>query len=246
LFVQSHRPEVQELAWILMTVTPVSWVERTPTYKEKKLQQADDINHGLLTYPILQAADILLPKASVVPVGKDQAAHLELSREIARSFNNKFGDTFPEPEAVFTTSPVVLGTDGEKKMSKSIGNTIDILGDPALITKQVMGSVTDTKRPLKSDPGHPEACNVCQLHKLVSANYEELWHNERAALTGCADMKRLLAERLIAHYAPARERYNELLALPHEIDNILGDGAARLLPIVTETMREVKEKVGLA
>jgi len=245
LFVQSHRPEVQELAWILMTVTPVSWVERTPTYKEKKLQQADDINHGLLTYPILQAADILLPKASVVPVGKDQAAHLELSREIARSFNNKFGDTFPEPEAVFTASPVVLGTDGEKKMSKSIGNTIDILGDPAVITKQVMGSVTDTKRPLKSDPGHPEACNVCQLHKLVSANYEELWQNERAALTGCADMKRLLAERLIAHYAPARERYNELLALPHEVDNILGDGAARLLPIVTETMREVKEKVGL-
>jgi tryptophanyl-tRNA synthetase len=139
-----------------------------------------------------------------------------------------------------------LGTDGEKKMSKSIGNTIDILGDPAVITKQVMGAVTDTKRPLKSDPGHPEACNVCQLHKLVSANYEELWQNERAALTGCADMKRLLAERLIAHYAPARERYNELLALPHEIDNILGDGAARLLPIVTETMREVKEKVGLA
>ena len=105
LFVQSHRPEVQELAWILMTVTPVSWVERTPTYKEKKAQQADDINHGLLTYPILQAADILLPKASVVPVGKDQAAHLELSREIARSFNNKFGETFPEPEAVFTTAP---------------------------------------------------------------------------------------------------------------------------------------------
>lgn len=95
LFVQSHRPEVLELAWILMTVTPVSWVERTPTYKEKKLSQPDDVNHGLLTYPILQAADILLPKASVVPVGKDQAAHLELSREIARSFNHKFGETFP-------------------------------------------------------------------------------------------------------------------------------------------------------
>ena len=155
LFVQSHRPEVQELAWILMTVTPVSWVERTPTYKEKKAQQADDINHGLLTYPILQAADILLPKASVVPVGKDQAAHLELSREIARSFNNRFGETFPEPAAVFTTAPVVLGTDGEKKMSKSLGNTIDILSDAETIKKQVMGSVTDTQRPLKSDPGHP-------------------------------------------------------------------------------------------
>ena len=188
----------------------------------------------------------MLPKASVVPVGKDQAAHLELSREIARSFNNKFGETFPEPQAVFTTAPVVLGTDGEKKMSKSLNNTIDILSDAETIKKQVMGSVTDTKRPLKSDPGHPEACNVCQLHKLVSANYEELWQNERTAATGCADMKRLLAERLTAHYAPARERYQELLAQPHEIDAILHAGADHLKPLVTETMREVKEKVGLA
>jgi tryptophanyl-tRNA synthetase len=246
LFVQSHRPEVLELAWILMTVTPVSWVERTPTYKEKKLSQPDDVNHGLLTYPILQAADILLPKASVVPVGKDQAAHLELSREIARSFNHKFGETFPEPTAVFTEAPVVLGTDGEKKMSKSINNTIDILSDAETIKKQVMSAVTDTKRPLKSDPGHPEACNVCQLHKLVNPDYKELWESERNATTGCADLKRALAERLTAHYAPARERYQELLALPHEINNILGDGAQRLLPLVTETMREVKERVGLA
>jgi tryptophanyl-tRNA synthetase len=246
LFVQSHRPEVLELAWILMTVTPVSWVERTPTYKEKKASQPDDVNHGLLTYPILQAADILLPKASVVPVGKDQAAHLELSREIARSFNHKFGETFPEPTAVFTEAPVVLGTDGEKKMSKSINNTIDILSDAETIKRQVMSAVTDTKRPLKSDPGHPEACNVCQLHKLVNPDYRELWQSERNATTGCADMKRLLAERLTAHYAPARERYQELLALPHEINNILGDGAQRLLPLVTETMREVKERVGLA
>ena len=149
LFVQSHRPEVLELAWILMTVTPVSWVERTPTYKEKKLTQPDDVNHGLLTYPILQAADILLPKASVVPVGKDQAAHLELSREIARAFNHKFGETFPEPQSVFTEAPVVLGTDGEKKMSKSINNTIDILSDAETIKKQVMSAVTDVKRPLK-------------------------------------------------------------------------------------------------
>ena len=246
LFVQSHRPEVQELAWILMTVTPVSWVERTPTYKEKKLQQADDVNHGLLTYPILQAADILLPKASVVPVGKDQAAHLELGREIARAFNHRFGDTFPEPQAVFTDAPVVLGTDGEKKMSKSLGNAIEILADPAVMRKQVMGAVTDTKRPLKSDPGHPEACNVCQLHKLVSPDYQELWSTEKAATTGCADMKRLLADRLEARYAEARERYNALLATPATIDEILHAGAERLKPLVTETMREVRERVGLA
>ena len=127
LFVQSHRPEVTELAWLLATVTPVSWLERTPTYKEKKRDQPDDVNHGLLTYPVLQAADIVIYKASLVPVGKDQAAHLELSREIVRAFNNRYGDTFPEPQAVFTEAPIVLGTDGVRKMSKSLGNTIDIL-----------------------------------------------------------------------------------------------------------------------
>ena len=118
LFVQSHRPEVTELAWLLATVTPVSWLERTPTYKEKREQQADDVNHGLLTYPVLQAADIVIYKASLVPVGKDQAAHLELSREIVRAFNARYGDTFPEPQAVFTEAPTVLGTDGVRKMSQ--------------------------------------------------------------------------------------------------------------------------------
>ena len=127
LFVQSHRPEHAELAWLLCTVTPVSWVERTPTYKEKKAQQPDDVNHGLLTYPILQAADIVIYKATTVPVGRDQAAHLELTREIVRAFNHRYGETFPEPKAVFTEAPVVLGTDGVRKMSKSLGNTIEIL-----------------------------------------------------------------------------------------------------------------------
>ena len=126
LFVQSHRPEHAELAWLLATVTPVSWLERTPTYKEKRQNQPDDINHGLLTYPVLQAADIVIYKASLVPVGKDQAAHLELSREIVRAFNSRYGDTFPEPQAVHTEAPIVLGTDGVRKMSKSLGNTIDI------------------------------------------------------------------------------------------------------------------------
>ena len=120
-------PEVTELAWLLATVTPVSWLERTPTYKEKSEHQPDDVNHGLLTYPVLQAADIVIYKASLVPVGKDQAAHLELTREIVRAFNTRYGDTFPEPQAVYTEAPTVLGTDGVRKMSKSLGNTIDIL-----------------------------------------------------------------------------------------------------------------------
>src|SRR5215831_14974665 len=174
LFVQSHRPEHTELMWLLTTVTPVSWLERTPTYKEKIANQPDDVNHGLLTYPVLQAADIVIYKATLVPVGKDQAAHLELSREIVRAFNNRYGDTFPEPEAVFTEAPVVLGTDGVRKMSKSVGNTIDILDEPDVIRKQVMSMVTDTKRILRTDPGRPEVCNVCQLHRFFGDDWEEI------------------------------------------------------------------------
>ena len=245
LFVQSHRPEHTELAWLLCTVTPVSWLERTPTYKEKVRQQPDDVNHGLLTYPVLQAADIVIYKASLVPVGKDQAAHLELSREIVRAFNRRYGDTFPEPDAVFTEAPTVLGTDGVRKMSKSVGNTIDILGEPDLIRKQVMSMVTDTQRILRSDPGRPEVCNVCQLHRFFGPDFEEIWDGERTARTGCVDTKKLLADRIIRHYAPARERYAELMARPAEIEGILEAGADRLAPIAAATMAEVKEKMGL-
>jgi tryptophanyl-tRNA synthetase len=245
LFVQSHRPEHTELMWLLATVTPVSWLERTPTYKEKKQNQPEDINHGLLTYPVLQAADIVIYKASLVPVGKDQAAHLELSREIVRAFNNRYGDTFPEPEAVYTEAPVVLGTDGVKKMSKSVGNTIEILGSPEEIRKQVMSMVTDTKRGLRTDPGRPEVCNVCQLHRFFGDDYEEIWDGERTARTGCVDTKKLLAERITRAYAGARERYAELMANPEEVDGILEAGADRLRPKAEATMAEVREKMGL-
>jgi tryptophanyl-tRNA synthetase len=245
LFVQSHRPEHTELAWLLMTVTPVSWLERTPTYKEKKASQPDDVNHGLLTYPVLQAADIVMYKASLVPVGRDQAAHLELSREIVRAFNARYGPTFPEPEAVYTEAPIVLGTDGVKKMSKSVGNTIDILADEALIRRQVMSMVTDTKRILRSDPGRPEVCNVCQLQRHFGDDYEALWDGERTARTGCVDMKKVLAERIIARYAEPRERYAELMAEPDRVDAILAAGAERIRPIAEATMAEVREKMGL-
>jgi tryptophanyl-tRNA synthetase len=245
LFVQSHRPEHAELAWLLCTVTPVSWLERTPTYKEKVQQQPDDVNHGLLTYPVLQAADIVIYKASLVPVGRDQAAHLELSREIVRAFNRRYGDTFPEPEAVFTEAPTVLGTDGVRKMSKSVGNTIDVLGEPDLIRKQVMSMVTDTQRILRTDPGRPEVCNVCQLHRFFGPDYEEIWDGERTARTGCVDTKKLLAERIIRHYAPARERYAELMANPTEVEGILEEGADRLRPMAESTMDEVRHRMGL-
>jgi tryptophanyl-tRNA synthetase len=245
LFVQSHRPEHTELAWLFMTVTPVSWVERTPTYKEKKAQQPDDVNHGLLTYPILQAADIAIYKADRVPVGRDQAAHLELSREIVRAFNNRYGETFPECLAVFTEAPTVLGTDGVRKMSKSVGNTIEVLAEPDLIRKQVMSMVTDTQRIKRTDPGRPEVCNVCQTHRFFGDDYEEIWDGERTARTGCVDTKKLLADRIIAHYAPARERFLELMADPAGLDGILEEGADRLRPKAEATMNEVRERMGL-
>src|SRR2546423_13029508 len=245
LFVQSHRPEHTELAWLLATVTPVSWLERTPTYKEKREQQPHDINDGLLTYPVLQAADIVIYKASLVPVGKDQAAHLELSREIVRAFHNRYGETFPEPQAVFTEAPVVLGTDGVRKMSKSLGNTIDVFPAPEVTRKQGTPSVTATQRILRTDPGRPEVCNVCQLHRFFGPDYEEIWEGERTARTGCVDTKALLADRIIQHYAPARERYLELLANPRRLDEVLAAGAERIRPIAESTIAEVREKMGL-
>src|SRR5437762_4265246 len=243
LFVQSHRPEHTELAWLLATVTPVSWLERTPTYKEKREQQPHDINDGLLTYPVLQAADIVIYKASLVPVGKDQAAHLELSREIVRRFNALYGETFPEPQAVFTEAPVVLGTDGVRKMSKSLGNTIELFAEPDVIRRQVMSMVTDTQRILRTDPGRPEVCNVCQLHRFFGDDYETVWDGERTARTGCVDTKRLLADRIVRHYAPARERYLELLASPRRLDEILAAGAERIRPIAEATIAEVRDKM---
>ncbi len=206
LFRQSDRPEHAELAYLLSTVVPVSWVERTPSFKEKKRSQPDDVNHALLTYPVLQTADIAIYHARYVPVGTDQAAHLELAREIVRAWNARYGDFFVEPAAVFTDSPLIKGTDGAQKMGKSLGNTIDIFADEQTLRKQVMGMVTDTQRILRTDPGRPEVCNVCQLHRLFGDDYETIWEGERTARTGCVDTKRLLADRILAHFAEARER----------------------------------------
>jgi len=237
---------VTELMWLFTTVTPVSWLERTPTYKEKRENQPEDVNHGLLTYPVLQAADIVLYKASLVPVGRDQAAHLELSREIVRAFNNRYGPTFPEPQAVYTEAPVVLGTDGVRKMSKSMGNTIEIFAPADEIRRQVTSMVTDTQRIKRSDPGRPEVCNVCQLHRFFGDDYAEIWDGERTARTGCVDTKKLLVERILRHYAPARERYAELMASPVTVDRVLEEGAERLRPIATATIAEVREKMACA
>jgi tryptophanyl-tRNA synthetase len=247
LFRQSDRAEHLELMWLLASVTPTGWVERTPSFKEKRRQQPDDVNLALLNYPVLQAADIAIYKAQYVPVGKDQAAHLELAREIVRSFNGRYGEVFPEPQAVFSDSPIVKGTDGSNKMSKSLGNVIEIFADEAVIRRQIMSMVTDTQRQRRTDPGRPEVCNVCQLHRIFSPHdYEQIWEGERTARTGCVDTKQLLAERMLEHFAEARQRYLELKARPGLVAEILQAGSERLAPMAADTLAECHSRMGLA
>ncbi len=218
-----------------------------PSYKERVAQFPDNQNYGLLGYPVLQAADILLRRADRVPVGEDQAPHIELTREIARRFNHLFGQVFPEPQGLFTEIPRVMGTDGVSKMSKSRGNTIEMLDSPEQIRKTVMSMVTDVERPRRSDPGHPERCNVCSLHRFFSPDrYEEIWQGEREARTGCVEVKRWLAEAITDHFAPMRERRAELAAQPHLVDDVLGDGARRARVAARETLDMAREACGLA
>jgi tryptophanyl-tRNA synthetase len=241
---QSDLPEHAELAWIFNTVVPVSWVERTPTYKEKRDEGVEN-SMGLLDYPVLQAADIVIYKASRVPIGKDQAAHLELSREIVRAFNRRYGPIFPEPQAVFTEAPVVLGTDGVRKMSKSAGNTIPIFAEPDEIRRIVQKMVTDPQRIKRSDAGRPEICNVCQLHRFFGQDYLQIQDGERTARTGCVETKQLLAERIIERFRPMRERRQELAADPDHVERVLAAGAAKVRPILEATMSEVRAAIGI-
>jgi tryptophanyl-tRNA synthetase len=241
---QSDLPEHAELAWIFNTVVPVSWVERTPTYKEKRDEGVEN-SMGLLDYPVLQAADIVIYKASRVPIGKDQAAHLELSREIVRAFNRRYGPIFPEPQAVFTDAPVVLGTDGVRKMSKSAGNTIPIFAEPDEIRRIVQKMVTDPQRIKRTDPGRPEICNVCQLHRFFGQDYLQIQDGERTARTGCVETKKLLAERIIERFRPMRARRLELAADPGHVERVLADGASKVRPILEATMDEVRAATGI-
>ncbi|MEA2645292.1 MAG: tryptophanyl-tRNA synthetase [Chloroflexota bacterium] len=246
IFVQSQVPEVTELHWILSAVTPISWLERVPTFKEKSEQHPDNVNYALLGYPVLQAADILIYGASRVPVGEDQLAHLELTREIARRFNHKYGATFTEPKAELTETPRVMGLDGATKMSKSRNNYIPMTGDPDEVRKLIKSAVTDITRAYRSDPGHPEQCNVCQLHRVFSPDdFESIWEGERTATTGCVDVKGLLADRVIEYFAPMRERRLEIDARDGYVEEVLAAGAARAATVARETLGRVKEAVGL-
>ena len=246
IFVQSHVPQVMELHTLFSMVTPLSWLLRVPTFKEKVKMQPDNVNYGLVGYPVLMTADIALYKGEVVPVGEDQLPHLELAREIVRRFNSLFGFVFPEPQAKLTNFPSVLGLDGVQKMSKSLNNQIDIAASREEISKRVMTSVTDPARRYRSDPGHPEVCNVFRLHSFFTqARVEEIASECRGARIGCVDCKKLLAESIGSTLEPFRERRASLASKPGYVNQVLADGADRAEVIAKETMREVKEKMKL-
>ena len=246
LFVQSHVPEVMQLYTLLGMVTPLSWLLRVPTFKEKIKMQPQNVNYGLVGYPVLMTADIVLYKAEVVPVGEDQLPHLELAREISRRFNSIFGDTFPEPEAKLTSFPMIIGLDGKQKMSKQLGNDIEISLSPEETIARVRTAVTDPARRYRNDPGNPEICNIYSLHKYFNPlKLEEIATQCRAAKIGCVDCKMLLANEINATLEPFREKRRELAGNPNYIREVLADGATRASVIARETLAEVKEKMGL-
>jgi len=248
VFIQSHVPQVTELHTILSMVTPMGWLARLPTFKEKVRLQPDNVNYGLLGYPVLMAADITLYKAGLVPVGDDQLPHLEFTREIVRRFNHHFGDVLVEPQAKLTDTPRIMGIDGVNKMSKSLDNHIELAASPEEIRQRVMMMVTDPARRYKHDPGHPEICNLHALHKIFSKDPEAIAQIEtdcRQASIGCVDHKKLFAEDMIRDLAPFRERRAELASDPEHVWSVLADGADRARAIAQETIAEVKSAVGL-
>ncbi len=247
IFPQSRVPEVSELHVILSMVTPMGWLTRVPTFKEKVRQQPDNVNYGLLGYPVLQTADIIVYKADTVPVGEDQLPHLELAREIVRRFNAIFGPTFPEPFAKLTTFPRVMGIDGAQKMSKCVNKHLELSATPEETERRVRMMVTDPARIRRTDHGHPEVCNVYSLHKFYSAaEIDEIGPACRGATIGCVDCKLKLARNLNQSLAPFRQRRASFAEDPNLVWDVLADGAKRARAFAAETMAEVKQKVGLA
>ncbi len=248
IFIQSHVPEVTELHTILSMVVGLGKLTDLPTFKEKARQQPHNINYGLVGYPILMAADIALYKAGFVPVGIDQAPHLEFAREVVRSFNHRYAtDVLIEPQMKSTEVPKVLGTDGVQKMSKSLDNHIELASTPEETIARVMTMMTDPQRKRRSDPGNPDVCNVFTMHKVFSTeeDVKEINIECRRAGIGCVDCKKRFAKNLNAHLAPFREKRAKLSENPDQVWNILADGAARAKRIAAQTMIEVRKAVGL-
>lgn len=250
VFLQSMVPEHTELAWVLTNVTGFGDLERMTQFKDKIESQPENINVGLFQYPVLQAADIMLYRAELVPVGQDQVQHIELARRIARSFNHRWGKVFPECEPLLTNLPKLLGLDGKKKMSKSLGNHIPLAvfgqGDKPL--RKLLGrAVTDEKRVTREDAGNPDDCNIGTMHKALSPPEDLAWVTQgcTTAGIGCVDCKAKLADNLTAHFARYVERRAELLAAPGRVNEVLEQGAAKARAIAQRTIADVRKKLGL-
>jgi tryptophanyl-tRNA synthetase len=248
LFVQSHVPEVMELHTYLSMVTQIGKLTDLPTFKEKVAQQPENVNYGLLGYPVLMTADIVLYKADTVPVGIDQAPHLEFAREIVRSFNYRYNTkVLIEPQVKHTEILKVLGIDGKAKMGKSLNNHIELASTPEQTTTRVREMVTDPARMKRTDPGNPDVCNVYSMHKIFSSAEEvEMVNIEcRRAGIGCVDCKKLLAKNLNEHLEPFRAKRAELAARPDDVQDVLKDGGNRARLIAQKTMEEVREAIQL-
>jgi len=248
IFVQSHVPEHLELYWLFNTVTPLGELERQTQFKDKA-QRQESVLAGLLNYPVLQAADVLLYLATLVPVGEDQLQHLELMREIARRWNTRYADgfAFPEPQALLSTARRVLGLDGQAKMSKSLGNTIGLLESPEAIWAKLRPAATDPARVTRKDPGNPDICNIFTIHQGFSPpeTQAHVATQCRSAGWGCLDCKKVLADNMASALTPIRERARELAARPGEVIEILGAGATKARTVARRTVGEARRRMGL-
>lgn len=249
VFVQSAVPEHAELTWLLACQTGLGALERMTQFKDKSQQNAENINAGLLFYPVLMAADVLAYRAQAVPVGEDQVQHLELAREIVRKFNRSFGETFPEPRAIVPEGSArrILGLDGNAKMSKSRGNAVALVEEPAAIRRMMASAYTDPERRRRTDPGRPEVCNVFTLHGFFTPppRVQTIEADCRSAVLGCVDCKKELAENLVTSLAPIRERYLAVRADEEGLRGVLAAGAVRARALARETLALARERMGL-
>lgn len=248
LFVQSHVPEHTELAWILNSVITIGHLERMTQFKDKSRQHQSNANVGLFAYPVLQAADILLYKGEFIPVGEDQVQHIELSREIARKFNNKFGDIFPDPQELLSDVPRIMGLDGKSKMSKSLNNYISLTEPREAVWKKLSTAVTDENRKRRTDPGNPGICNLFTIHRGFSSQeqLEYIRNGCKTAGIGCVDCKKILHENMENTLKPIREKSEELVTNQDYLLDVLEKGAEKCRVIAKDTMKLVREKMGLA
>jgi tryptophanyl-tRNA synthetase len=249
IFVQSLVPQHAELHLVLSAFTPLGWLERVPTYKEQRenITEKDIGNYAFLGYPVLQSADILMYKADYVPVGKDQASHVEITREIARRFNNFCGDVFPEPQELHTEVLMLTGTDG-RKMSKSYGNAIYLIDTPDVIREKARQMITDRTRIRRSDPGHPESCDVCKMHRLlVNVEVADQFDDDcRNARIGCVDRKRALADSIVEKYGAIAEASRKLRENPEEVIAVIKGGSRQAAEEAEQTMSEVRRALRIS